>query len=412
IPETIEKGVLRAKYNLHVFRDGTIRYDSTDAPLTHFFPYEIGVSLEKLKELGYEKDYQGMPLTSDEQLIELKVQDIIPHESCIEHLINVSKFVDDELEYLYNLPRFYNVKGKIDLIGKLVIGLAPHTSAGVIGRIIGFTQATLCWAHPYWHSAKRRNCDGDEDGLILLLDGLLNFSKEYLPTTRGSKMDTPLVLVVTLNPSEVDDEAFNVECVTNYPIELYETAQVLGKPSSIANKIMRIENKLGKSGQYEGFYFTHNCSNTSEGPEYTRYKNPELSIRDKLNEQLELAERILAVDENAIALRVLEKHVLPDLMGNLRAFNSQTVRCVTCNTKYRRVPLRGICTNPDCTRTNLILTVPPKGVSKYFDICKNLISDYDLGIYHVDRLERIEISLKIHGSKNELRQLDLNEWLG
>ncbi|MHA2099888.1 MAG: DNA polymerase II large subunit [Candidatus Kariarchaeaceae archaeon] len=412
IPELLEKGVLRAKYDLHVFRDGTIRYDATDAPLTHFYPKEIGVSIEKLKELGYSEDYLGVPLTKSNQLLELKVQDIIPHESSILHLINVSKFVDDELEYIYSLPRYYKIKRKNDLIGKLVIGLAPHTSAGVIGRIIGFTKATLCWAHPYWHAAKRRNCDGDEDGLILLMDGLLNFSKEYLPTTRGSKMDTPLVLVVTLNPSEVDDEAFNVDCVENYPIELYEYAEKLEKPALLINKIKRVEDKIGHKDQYEKFVFTHSTSNTSDGPEFTRYKNPDLSIRDKLEEQLDLAKLILAVDENAIALRVLEKHVLPDLMGNLRAFNSQTVRCITCNTKYRRVPLIGKCTNEECPRTNLTLTVPPKGVSKYFDICRDLVSNYDLGPYHEDRLEKIEISLKIHGSKKELRQLDLNEWLG
>ncbi|OLS25708.1 MAG: DNA polymerase II large subunit [Candidatus Heimdallarchaeota archaeon LC_2] len=412
IAEIIEKGVLRAKYDLHVFRDGTIRYDATDAPLTHFYPYEIGVSVNKLKELGYEKDYLGKSIQTEDQLIELKVQDIIPNVSCISHLISVSKFIDDELEYLYNKPRYYNINNKEDIIGKLIIGLAPHTSAGVIGRVIGFTRATLCWAHPYWHAAKRRNCDGDEDGVILLLDGLLNFSKDYLPTTRGSKMDTPLVLVITLNPNEVDDEAFNVDCVTQYPLELYEYANDLGKPSKLTSKIKRIEDKLGQAEQYEGFLFTHGTKNISEGPKFTRYKNSELNIRDKLSEQLTLAELILAVDENDIALRILEKHVLPDLMGNLRAFNSQLVRCVTCNSKYRRVPLKGKCTNSDCPRSNIILTVPPRGVSKYFDICKDLVKNYNLGIYHEDRLERIQISLELHGSKKEMRQLDLNEWLG
>jgi DNA polymerase II large subunit len=47
-PEPLEKGVLRAKYDLSVYKDGTIRFDATNAPLTHFKPSEIGVTVEKL----------------------------------------------------------------------------------------------------------------------------------------------------------------------------------------------------------------------------------------------------------------------------------------------------------------------------------------------------------------------------
>ncbi|MEM1537073.1 MAG: DNA polymerase II large subunit, partial [Candidatus Bathyarchaeia archaeon] len=39
-PEILEKGVLRAKYDLSVYKDGTIRFDATNAPLTHFKPSE------------------------------------------------------------------------------------------------------------------------------------------------------------------------------------------------------------------------------------------------------------------------------------------------------------------------------------------------------------------------------------
>ena len=55
-----------------------------------------------------------------------------------------------------------------DLVGHLVIGLAPHTSAGVLARIVGFTRANVGYAHPFFHAAKRRNCffgDTDDRGL-------------------------------------------------------------------------------------------------------------------------------------------------------------------------------------------------------------------------------------------------------
>jgi len=61
-PEPLEKGILRAKHNVSVFKDGTIRFDMTDAPLTHFKPKEIHVSIQKLKKLGYTKDYLGNTL--------------------------------------------------------------------------------------------------------------------------------------------------------------------------------------------------------------------------------------------------------------------------------------------------------------------------------------------------------------
>jgi hypothetical protein len=54
-PEPLEKGILRAKHNVYVFKDGTIRFDMTDAPLTHFKPKEIGVPLKRVRELGYTK---------------------------------------------------------------------------------------------------------------------------------------------------------------------------------------------------------------------------------------------------------------------------------------------------------------------------------------------------------------------
>ena len=194
LPEPIEKGILRAKHEVFTFKDGTIRHDSTDLPLTHFIPSEIGVTVEKLLEMGYEKDCYGNPIENEDQIIELKVQDIVISDNCGEYLLRTAQFIDDELERYYHMDTFYNVKEKSDLIGHLVAGLAPHTSAGVLGRIVGFTKALGCYAHPYFHSAKRRNCDSDEDAVMLLLDALINFSKSYLPNTRGGSMDAPLVL--------------------------------------------------------------------------------------------------------------------------------------------------------------------------------------------------------------------------
>ena len=51
IPERLEKGILRAKHGISVYKDGTARFDATDIPITHFRPRDIGTPVEKLREL-------------------------------------------------------------------------------------------------------------------------------------------------------------------------------------------------------------------------------------------------------------------------------------------------------------------------------------------------------------------------
>ncbi|NJE05493.1 DNA-directed DNA polymerase II large subunit [Thermococcus sp. M36] len=169
--EPLEKGLLRAKNDVYVFKDGTIRFDATDAPITHFKPREIGTSVEKLRELGYTHDFEGKPLERDDQILELKVQDVILPYEAGRYLLKVARFIDDLLEKFYGLPRFYNAERMEDLVGHLVIGLAPHTSAGIIGRIIGFSDVLVGYAHPYFHAAKRRNCFPGDTRILVQIDG-------------------------------------------------------------------------------------------------------------------------------------------------------------------------------------------------------------------------------------------------
>ena len=388
IPEFLGKGVLRAKHDVYCYRDGTARFDATDAPLTHFTPNEIGVPFWRLRELGYHTDYDGEPLTSDSQILELKVQDIIIPEKCADYMIRVGNFVDDCLEKIYGVERFYNFSAAEDVIGHLVIGLAPHTSAGIIGRIIGFTTASLSYAHPYWHAAKRRNCDGDEDAIILVMDALTNFSRHYLPKGRGGFMDAPLVLSVILNPSEVDDESHNMEVCRRYPAHFYEMVAEAKHPKIVESLVDIIASRLDSEAQYEGFGFTHNTSNFDIGPVNTRYKTLG-SMVEKLEAQLQLATLIDAVDSKDVAERVLSHHFLRDIRGNLRAYSTQKTHCVKCHRVYRRPPLSGKCV---CGET-LSLTVRERNISKYLELAQNVIDNHGLGDYLKQRLNLINQSL-------------------
>jgi DNA polymerase, archaeal type II, large subunit len=157
-PEPLEKGILRAKHGVSSFKDGTVRYDMTDLPVTAVRPEELDVTADHFRELGYQTDISGEPLQFDNQLVELKVQDIVLPDGAAEHMMKTADFVDDLLTQYYNLNQFYQIDERDELIGELVFGMAPHTSAAVVGRIVGFTSAAVGYAHPYFHAAKRRNC--------------------------------------------------------------------------------------------------------------------------------------------------------------------------------------------------------------------------------------------------------------
>ena len=135
--EHLGKGMLRAKHNLHVNKDGTIRYDMTEMPLNHFRPREIGTNIERLKEMGYTRDIDEKPLEQENQILALLPHDIVlpacsdsDDEPADETFMRVCAFVDDELERLYKLPRFYNLRSRSDLVGQLFVCIAPHICMG------------------------------------------------------------------------------------------------------------------------------------------------------------------------------------------------------------------------------------------------------------------------------------------
>ncbi|UCH72427.1 MAG: DNA polymerase II large subunit, partial [Thermoplasmatales archaeon] len=406
-PEPLEKGILRAKHNVYVFKDGTTRFDMTDAPLTHFKPIEIGVSLEKLRDLGYKKDYLGNDLENEKQICELKVQDVIISKYCAEYFTQVSNFVDDLLVKFYKSERFYKIKKLEDLTGHLVVGLAPHTSAGALARIIGFTDSQVCFAHPFYHAAKRRNADGDEDSLMLLMDALLNFSHSYVPDKRGGKMDLPLILTTRIDPSEVDKEAHNIDTLSRYPLEFYEATLRHEHSKELENIMNLVSSRIGTELQYEKFGFTHDTDNISEGPKMSNYKTLK-TMMDKMNAQLNLAAKIRAVDTPDVAYKVIERHFLPDIIGNMRAFSRQSVRCPTCNISYRRTPLQGSCIK--CSG-KLTLTVHEKSVKKYLEISKEIAQKYDIPPYARQRIKLVEKSINSLFVSDKVKTTKLDDFL-
>lgn len=383
--EPIEKGILRAKHDIHIFRDGTSRFELLNAVITHFKPKEIELTVEKTRELGYLKDVHGNDLTSVDQIVELFPQDIVVNDTCGDWLLQMSKFTDDLLEKYYHVERFYNAKTKSDLVGHLMLGLAPHTSAAVNCRLLGYTKSRLGFGHPYFVCAKRRNVDGDQDSLLLMMDALLNFSQKYLANRSGGKMDAPIVATIIINPTEVDDEVHKMEVCSSYPLDLYEKSLQVCEPD--IKGILLVKDILGKENQYSTLSYTHETNIFDEGPKMTRYVQLK-SMEEKIQKQNTLQKKIMAVDAKDALERVMASHFLPDIIGNARAFSRQTFRCTTCNDIYRRIPLSGKCYK--CKTATIILTIHEGSVRKYLKIAQNMARQENLSAYLIQRLNMIE----------------------
>ena len=410
--ENLSKGILRSMFDLQVNKDGTIRYDATELPLTAFRPKEISVSVEKLRSLGYDKDVNGEDLVNEEQVLELMPHDVVlpcSKDSADENgevvFMRICNFVDALFEKFYGMKPFYNLKKREDLVGQLGVCMAPHNCAGVICRIIGFSNTQGMFASPYMHAAIRRDCDGDEAALMLLTDVLLNFSREFLPRHRGGTQDAPLVLNTKIDAGEVDDQIMDFEVLNEYPLELYELSQERKRPSEVDVKDIKKVLKLGEN-PFVNIGYTHETTDFNEGISCSSYKSLG-TMSEKVQHQMELVEKIRAVDTSDTARLIIEKHFIKDIKGNLRSFSTQNFRCVGCNEILRRPPLSGIC--PVC-RGKIIFTIHEGGIKKYLEPALDLASKYNLSLYMRQNLELIKRQIEsIFGRETE-KQEALGKW--
>jgi DNA polymerase II large subunit len=410
--EHLSKGILRAFYDLQVNKDGTIRFDATEMPLVSFRPKEASVSVEKLREIGYYKDIYGNELVNNEQILELKPHDILlpsspesPESRADDVFIRIAHFVDELLVRFYGLKPFYNIKKREDLVGNLGVFMAPHNCAGVVCRIVGFSNTLGLFASPYMHAAVRRDCDGDEAAVMLLGDVLLNFSREFLPSHRGGTQDAPLVLNAKIDAGEVDEQILDFELVNEYPLELYRLAAEKKHSSEIKVYDVRRALREGRD-PFVGIGFTHDTPNINDGVVCSNYKLL-ATMQEKVRHQMELVEKIRAADTSETARLVIERHFLRDMRGNLRKFSMQEFRCVACNEIMRRPPLAGNC--PRCSG-KIIFTTHEGGIKKYLEPALELAKKYHLSPYIKQSLELTKRQIdSIFGRELEAQE-NLGRW--
>ncbi len=406
IAEPLEKGLIRQSRGLTVFKDGTVRFDATNSPLTHFKPSWIGTSPKRLRELGYLVDAQGRELTDPDQTVELKMQDIIiPFESA-RYLVNICKYVDAELDKFYGRPKFYNVSDTDELLGHLVVGLAPHTSVGIVARVVGYTNTHVCFATPNWHSAKRRDADGDADSIILLMDALLNFSRQFLSDKIGGLMDAPLLIQPLVLPHESQPQAHNLEVTKSFPLEFYESTLLRHKASAI-DCVEIIKSRLDTREQFSNYHFTHQTSTLTTSKSRSAYSTLD-SMLDKFDLQIRNADMIDVVDTAETVSNVISTHLVPDIMGNLRSYARQNLRCTLCGRSYRRAPLTQRC----ACKHDLIQTITRPSVEKYLKLAKRLVEKYNVSRYQRGRIHALSDEIDLVFGKSRGDQALLSDFAG
>ena len=415
-PENLIKGILRFNNGISVFRDGTIRFDMVDMTMTHFKPSEVGLTTEKASELGY-------VVSSPDEVTELFPQDIVISKTCAEIFLRTTQYIDQLLVHLYDMQPFYKCQKIEDLFGHLCMGLAPHTSGAILCRLIGVAKIKGHYGHPFFHAGKRRNCDGDIDSVLLLMDGLLNFSRAFLSTHRGGHMDAPLILTTRLDPSEIDKEALNVDISSHYTEEFYELTQTEPPPKeALQVGVEIVESRLGSECESRGMGYTHGTTDCSAGPKNNPYNTLD-SMRQKTLVQFALGTKLVSVDNEDQSSRLIDRHLIRDMRGNLRAFGQQKVRCTKCGTSYRRVPITGNCATVIDSKEdpftgesievicpgNVILTVTQGGVKKYDSLMEELIEKYGCNDY-TEKLYRMASSWVKETFRVENKKKQMKLW--
>lgn len=219
-------------------------------------------------------------------------------------------------------------------------------------------------------------------------------------------MDAPLVLTSILAPGEVDDMAFDIDIVWKYPLEFYNACLEYKKPWDV--KLKMIKDTLNTEEQYEGMGFTHDTDDFNVGINCSAYKILP-SMEEKLKGQMEIAEKLRSVKTADVARLVIERHFIRDTKGNLRKFSQQQFRCVKCNTKYRRPPLIGKCT--ECGG-KIIFTISEGSIVKYLQPSISLAEKYDVPVYLQQSLELLKRRVDGVFGKEKDRQEGLGKWFG
>jgi len=219
-------------------------------------------------------------------------------------------------------------------------------------------------------------------------------------------MDAPLLIQPFVLPHEVQRQAHNVDISENYPIEFYSNTWNKTKATESISFIDLIKKRIGLVNQFFDYKFTHSTDTITLDISQSTYSTLN-TMEEKLNMQMTTAKIIQAVDPDDVASMVLTTHILPDIMGNMRAYSSQAFRCNKCGIKYRRMPIIGKCL--ECSNT-LLQTVTRGSVEKYIEIALDICHKYNIDEYLVNRVKGLQLELSLLFKNKEKTQFYITDF--
>jgi DNA polymerase II large subunit len=239
---------------------------------------------------------------------------------------------------------------------------------------------------------------------MLLMDSLLNFSRQFLSDRIGGLMDAPLLIQPIVIPHESQPQAHNFEVTEKLPLSFYE-ATTLNQKAVIITTVEILKSRLETKEEFYGYHYTHQTSTITTTKSRSAYSTLG-SMIEKLDMQIRNAELINAVDTNEIVSHVITTHLLPDIMGNLRSYAQQSFRCTACGQSYRRIPLTQKCS----CGNNLIQTITRASVEKYLKLAKRLTEKYETNPYLKTRVQTLADEIDLIFGKNKGDQLLLTDY--
>jgi DNA polymerase II large subunit len=124
---------------------------------------------------------------------------------------------------------------------------------------------------------------------------------------------------------------------------------------------------------------------------------------------MDIAQKVRAVNMDDVAKLVIQKHFLKDIRGNLRKFSMQKFRCVGCNAKFTRPPLKAKCSN---CNGKIIFTISEGSVVKYLGHSMRLADEYDFSPYLKQVLELLQLNVDKMFGKDKDKQIGLGSFMG
>jgi DNA polymerase II large subunit len=237
------------------------------------------------------------------------------------------------------------------------------------------------------------------------MDSLLNFSRQFLSDKIGGLMDAPLLIQPSVLPHESQPQAHNFEVMKTFPLSFFE-ATLQKQQAADVTSIETVKSRLEMKEVFYGYDFTHSTTTLTTSRSRSAYSTLG-SMLDKLDLQIRNADLINAVDTKEIVSYVITTHLVPDIMGNLRAYGRQRFRCTACGQSYRRIPLLQHCT----CGNKLIQTITRGSVVKYLKLAKRLVKKYEVGAYLTGRINTLSDEIDLVFGKDKGDQLLLTDYV-